>query len=293
MFIKKIELSEKTELKFLSYPSLIILGLLTIFPIIFLFVLSFTSWSLLVPNSFQFSFVNYFDRMINDSNFIHSLKITFYYIIVNTFFQMILGFIIAFLLFRFTKLKFLRPIIIIPMLVPPAVVGLMWKMMFIPNLGGIDYYLGLLNIPSIDWLSNPMTALFAVTIASVWEWTPFVIIVILAGLDSLPKSPIESAVIDGANTFHIIFYIIIPLLKPILLVVILLRIIESLAILPVVFMMTGGGPALATEAINLYAYHVGLEYLDIGYAASILVAFIFILLFFTTPIILSSLKKNT
>jgi ABC-type sugar transport system permease subunit len=293
MFIKKIELSEKTELKFLSYPSLIILGLLTIFPIIFLFVLSFTSWSLLVPNSFQFSFVNYFDRMINDSNFIHSLKITFYYIIVNTFFQMILGFTIAFLLFRFTKLKFLRPIIIIPMLVPPAVVGLMWKMMFIPNLGGIDYYLGLLNIPAIDWLSNPMTALFAVTIASVWEWTPFVIIVILAGLDSLPKSPIESAVIDGANTFHIIFYIIIPLLKPIILVVILLRIIESLAILPVVFMMTGGGPALATEAINLYAYHVGLEYLDIGYAASILVAFIFVLLFFTTPIILSSLKKNT
>lgn len=293
MFLKKVELSEKTELRFLSYPSLIILGLLTIFPIIFLFVLSFTSWSLLVPGSFQFSFVNYFDRMINDSNFIHSLKITFYYIIVNTFFQMILGFTIAFLLFRYTKLKFLRPIIIIPMLVPPAVVGLMWKMMFIPNLGGIDYYLGLLGIPAIDWLSNPMTALFAVTIASVWEWTPFVIIVILAGLDSLPKSPIESAVIDGANTFHIIFYIIIPLLKPILLVVILLRIIESLAILPVVFMMTGGGPALATEAINLYAYHVGLEYLDIGYASSILVAFIFILLFFTTPIILSSLKKNT
>ena len=293
MFLKKVELSEKTELRFLSYPSLIILGLLTIFPIIFLFVLSFTSWSLLVPNSFQFSFVNYFDRMINDSNFIHSLKITFYYIIVNTFFQMILGFTIAFLLFRYTKLKFLRPIIIIPMLVPPAVVGLMWKMMFIPNLGGIDYYLGLLGIPAIDWLSNPMTALFAVTIASVWEWTPFVIIVILAGLDSLPKSPIESAVIDGANTFHIIIYIIIPLLKPIILVVILLRIIESLAILPVVFMMTGGGPALATEAINLYAYHVGLEYLDIGYASSILVAFIFILLIFTTPIILSSLKKNT
>ena len=293
MFLKKVELSEKTELRFLSYPSLIILGLLTIFPIIFLFVLSFTSWSLLVPNSFQFSFVNYFDRMINDSNFIHSLKITFYYIIVNTFFQMILGFTIAFLLFRFTKLKFLRPIIIIPMLVPPAVVGLMWKMMFIPNLGGIDYYLGLLGIPAIDWLSNPITALIAVTIASVWEWTPFVIIVILAGLDSLPKSPIESAVIDGANTFHIIFYIIIPLLKPIIFVVILLRIIESLAILPVVFMMTGGGPALATEAINLYAYHVGLEYLDIGYASSILVAFIFILLFFTTPIILSSLKKNT
>ena len=105
MFLKKIELSEKTEFRFLSYPSLIILGLLTIFPIIFLFVLSFTSWSLLVPGSFEFSFVNYFDRMINDSNFIHSLKITFYYIIVNTFFQMILGFTIAFLLLSFCYLS--------------------------------------------------------------------------------------------------------------------------------------------------------------------------------------------
>lgn len=97
---------------------------------------------------------------------------------------------------------------------------------------------------------------------------------------------------DGASTFKVIIYVILPLLKPIILVVLLLRIIESLAILPVVFMMTGGGPAKATEAINLYAYHVGLEYLDIGYAASILVAFIFILLFFCTPIILSSLRQH-
>jgi len=165
--------------------------------------------------------------------------------------------------------------------------------MLIPNLGGLDYYLGLFGIPSIDWLGSPGTALAAVTIASVWEWTPFVIVVMLAALDSLPRAPLESAVIDGASTLKIIFYVIIPLLKPIILVVLLLRIIESLAILPVVFMMTGGGPARATEAINLYAYHVGLEYLDIGYAASILVAFIFILLFFCTPIILSSLRADS
>ena len=243
-----------------------------------------------MPGSFQFSLVNYAERMFDDASFVSSLEVTFYYIIVNTFFQMVIGFVIAFLLFRYTKLKFLRPIIVIPMLVPPAVVGLMWKMMFVPNLGGIDYYLGLVGVPPIDWLGNPTTALIAVTIASVWEWTPFVIIVLLAGLDSLPRSPLESAVIDGASTVHIVFYVILPLLKPIILVVLLLRIIESLAILPVVFMMTGGGPAQATQAVNLYAYHVGLEYLDVGYAASILVAFIFILVFFSTPIILSSLR---
>ena len=148
-------------------------------------------------------------------------------------------------------------------------------------------------MPSIDWLGNPTTALAAVTIASVWEWTPFVIVVMLAGLDSLPRAPLEAAAMDGASTLSIVIHVIIPMLKPIIIVVLLLRIIESLAILPVVFMMTGGGPARGTEAINLYAYHVGLEYLDIGYAASILVAFIFILMIFCTPVILSSLKADS
>lgn len=286
-------LSDKTTFRLLSAPALVLLGALTIIPILLLFGLSFTSWSILVPGSFKFSFVNYAERMFSDDNFIHSLKITFYYIIVNTFFQMTLGFLIAFLLYRYTKLKPLRSILIIPMLVPPAVVGLMWKMMLIPNLGGADYYLGLIGIPSIDWLGNPGTALAAVTVASVWEWTPFVIVVMLAGLDSLPKTPLEAAVMDGASTLKTVFYVIVPMLKPIIIVTLLLRIIESLAILPVVFMMTGGGPARGTEAINLYAYHVGLEYLDIGYAASILVAFIFILMIFCTPIILSSLKADS
>ena len=233
-------LSEKSTYRLMSAPALLLLAALTVVPILLLFVLSFTPWSLLVPGSFKFSFVNYAERMISDENFIQSVKVTFYFIIVNTFFQMTLGFLIAFLLFRYTKLRILRPVIVIPMLVPPAVVGLMWKMMLIPGLGGIDYYLGFLGIPSIDWLSNPGTALAAVTIASVWEWTPFVIVVLLAGLDSLPKAPLESAVVDGASTLGIILQIIIPLLKPVILVVLLLRIIESLAILPVVFMMTGG-----------------------------------------------------
>ena len=276
----------------MSAPAALLLGLLTILPILILFGLSFTSWSILVQGSFKFSFANYAERMFADDSFIQSIKVTFYYIIVNTLFQMVLGFVIAFLLFRYTRLRFLRPVMIIPMLVPPAVVGLMWKMMLIPNLGGVDYYLSLVGIPSIDWLGNPTTALAAVTVASVWEWTPFVIVVLLAGLDSLPRTPLEAAAMDGANTLKIVIYVIIPQLKPILLVVLLLRIIESLAILPVVYMMTGGGPARATEAINLYAYRVGLEYLDIGYSASILVAFIFILLFFCTPVILSSLRQS-
>jgi len=108
----------------MSAPALLLLAALTAMPILLLFALSFTSWSILVPGSFQFSFVNYAERMLADDNFVNSLKVTFYYIIVNTTFQMALGFLIAFLLFRYTKLRFLRAIIIIPMLVPPAVVGL-------------------------------------------------------------------------------------------------------------------------------------------------------------------------
>jgi ABC-type sugar transport system permease subunit len=204
-----------------------------------------------------------------------------------------LGFFIAFLLYLDKKgTRLLRPILLIPMLIPPVVVGLCWRILFTPDLGGINYFLRLIHIRGPDWLGQPGSALVAVTIASVWEWTPFVMLVLLAGLESLPRDPVESAIIDGASWFQMLYYIIIPLLKPVLLVVIILRIIESLGILPVVFVMTGGGPVSATEAINLYAYNAGLNYLDIAYASSLLVVFIFIIFIFSLAFIKSAIKEN-
>lgn len=273
-------------------PGALILLVLTVVPVILLFTFSLTSWTLIRPGSFQFGGLDNFIRIFHEDRALNSIQVTFYYILVNTSIQMVLGFLFAYLLYAGRKgTRILRSFLLVPMLIPPVVVGLAWRVLFTPDLGGINYLLRTLGVAGPDWLAGPATALAAVTIASVWEWTPFVMLVLLAGLESLPTDPIESALIDGANVIQRVRLVILPLLMPVILVVIILRVIEALGILPVVFMMTGGGPAQATEAINLYAYEVGFTFLDIAYASSLLVIFIFIILIFAVPFVLTTFRK--
>lgn len=273
-------------------PTIVVLMALTVVPVILLFTFSFTKWNLSVQNSFEFAGFGNFVRMFTDDRAVNSIKISLYYIVVNTGAQILIGFIVAYVLFLGKRgTKVLRPILLIPMLTPPVVVGLCWRVLFTPGLGGINYFIGLIGIHGPDWLAKPTSALIGVSIASVWEWTPFVMLVLLAGLESLPKDPIEAAVIDGTSALQRLMWVILPLLRPVILVVVILRVIDALGILPVVFMMTGGGPNYATEAINLYAYSAGFSYLDIAYASTLLVTFIFIILLVSISFLKSSLRR--
>lgn len=281
---------DRTYFAFMT-PAIFILIILTIIPVILLFVFSSTSWSLIRQDSFKFVGFGNFLRLFNDERAIKSIKISFYYVIINTLLQMTLGFIVAYLLYSLQKrTRWLRSIFLIPMLIPPVVVGLLWRVLFTPDLGGINYLLSLINIIAPDWLSYPKTALFGVTVASVWQWTPFVILILLSGMEGMPMSSIEAALIDGANQFQMLRLVIIPLLFPVINVTVILRIIESLGILPVIMMMTGGGPANSTESINVYAYEVGFSNLDISYASTLLVMFILIVLVFAAPFLYSTIK---
>jgi multiple sugar transport system permease protein len=281
---------DRTYIAFMS-PAVVILIILTVVPVLLLFTFSATSWTLLRQGSFQFFGFGNFRRLAAAPRAVNSIKVSFYYIIVNTAIQMFIGFIIAYLLYKAKKgTRLLRPVLLVPMLIPPVVVGLSWRVLFTPDLGGINYLLELIRIQAPDWLSYPATAIIAVTIASVWQWTPFVMLVLLAGLESLPTDSIEAAVIDGASQLQLIRMVIIPLMQPVIMVTVILRIIEALGILPVIYMMTGGGPAQATESINVYAYEVGFSFLDISYASSLLVVFVFIVLIFSSPFIYSTIK---
>ena len=232
-------------------------------------------------------------RAFTDVRTLNSIKVSFYYVFVNTAIQVAIGFIIAYLLYLGkTGTRFLRSIFLFPMLLPPVVVGLSWRMLMTPNLGGVNYFLGLIGINAPAWLGQTDTALIAVTIAAVWEWTPFVMIVLLAGLESMPVDPIEAALIDGANSIQKIRYVVFPALRPVFLIVIILRIVESLGILPVIYVMTGGGPANATEPINLYAFASGIDYLDVSFASSLLVLYIFILLASASFFIIAAMRSN-
>ncbi len=275
-------------------PAYFTIGVLLVIPLVLLVIFSLTSWNLMQPGSFKFFGFGNFRRMISEPRFFNSVKVSIYYIFINTGVQVIIGTVIALLLFQENLgTRILRPVFLFPMLLPPVCVGVAWKILFVPSLGGVNYFLNtLFGILGPDWLNGATSALIAVTIASVWEWTPFVMLLILAGLEALPKSPFESAQIDGANFFQVLVLITLPLLKPVFMTVILLRIIESLAILPLIFMMTGGGPANATEPINVYAYYSGLDFLDISYSSSLMITFIFILAICSFVFIKPALKSS-
>jgi len=273
-------------------PFLVIFGILTIIPALLNFYLSLTSWNLIQPGSQKFVGIRNYLTMASDSRFWNSLKISFYYIIVPVSVQIILGFLWALALRpRLKGTYIIRTLLLIPMVIPPVIVGLTWKVLFTPNLGGINYYLKVINIKGPDWLNQPFTAQIAVLTAAVWEWTPFVMLLLLAAMENLPSDVMEAATIDGVTKIQMVRYVIFPLIKPVMIIALLFRIMDALGILPLVFVMTKGGPASATEIINFYAYMSGFVYYKIGYATS-LITVLFAIIFALNWYFLNAIVKH-
>lgn len=273
-------------------PFLIIFGVLTIIPALLNFYISLTPWNLIRPGSQKFVGLRNYISMASDSRFWNSLWVSFYYIFIPVTIQMILGFLWALALRpRLKGTQVIRTLLLIPMVIPPVIVGLTWKVLFTPNLGGINYYLKMISIQGPDWLNRPFTAQIAVLMAAVWEWSPFVMLLLLAAMENLPSEAMEAATIDGVNKLQMVRFIVLPLIKPVMIIVLLFRIMDALGILPLIFVMTKGGPASATEIINFYAYMSGFVYYKIGYAAS-LITVLFALVFALNWYFLSAVAKQ-
>ena len=150
-----------------------------------------------------------------------------------------------------------------------SVVGLMWRYMYNPQFGVFNQLLTALNLPTIPWLSDPDWALPSIIIADIWQWTPFIFILALAALQSLPRSALEAARIDGASAWQQIIYVKIPLMMPVLVVAALLRLIDAFKVLEVIFIMTNGGPGLSTEILSLRIYKTAFVAWDLGRAAAL------------------------
>ncbi len=288
----KIKAREQRIYFFWLLPFLIIFGVLTIIPALLNFYLSLTPWNLIRPGSQKFVGLCNYISMASDSRFWNSLWVSFYYIFIPVTIQMILGFLWALALRpRLKGTQVIRTLLLIPMVIPPVIVGLTWKVLFTPNLGGINYYLKMISIQGPDWLNRPFTAQIAVLMAAVWEWSPFVMLLLLAAMENLPSEAMEAATIDGVNKLQMVRFIVLPLIKPVMIIVLLFRIMDALGILPLVFVMTKGGPASATEIINFYAYMSGFVYYKIGYAAS-LITVLFALVFALNWYFLSAVAKQ-
>lgn len=246
---------------------LIMLGIFGL-PLLFSFYLSFTGWSLsqnLLGGSFV-GLANYQD-LLADPVFIGSLGITFGFTAAAVAAQLALGLSIAMLLnVDLPFMRAFRTALIVPMMITPIVGALCWKLLLDPTHGVINYFIG----ERIVWLGMPGTALAAVWLVNVWHSTPYVALILLAGLRSLPSEPGEAAAIDGASRWQMFRHVTLPLLRPYLLVALLLRTIFEFRAFDNVYAMTGGGPADSTMVLSMYTYLISFVQFDfsLGAAAS-------------------------
>ncbi|KJY80792.1 carbohydrate ABC transporter permease [Vibrio nigripulchritudo] len=280
--MKADNLNRMTPYLFLAPAGIaLIFGLL--YPIFYMMYASFLDWnpSQLISEAEWVGFKNYIN-LFQDDSFRESLGVTLKFASVVVILEMFIGVGLALLLDRNIRgMSLLRTIFILPMMIAPIVVGLMWRYMYHPTIGIFNRTLNALGFESIPWLSDSGWALSSIIIADVWQWTPFIFILSLAALQSLPKSTLEAARIDGATQWQQILYIKIPLMMPVLIVTLLLRLIDAFKVLEVILVMTNGGPGLSTEILALRISRTASEFRELGVAAAMSNLLLIVLLVLT------------
>jgi len=255
---------------YMLVPTMVYFLLIGIFPLIFSFVLSFLNWDVAAGKPISFAGLGNYVELIGDLRFRQTLLNTVIFVVAAVSLEVIFGFGLALLLNR--KLRgqsIFRVLLILPMMATPVAVGYTWRMLYHVTNGPINHILGLLHLPIMPWLSSGRTALMSIIITDVWQWTPFVFVILLAGLRSLPTEPFEAAAVDGASRIQTFFSLTLPMISSILFVVILLRLVEAIKIFDIIFVMTAGGPGITTESSTMYAKIVGLGQFRLGYGAAI------------------------
>lgn len=261
-------------------PMILMLVIFTIYPLIYNIWLSFHEY---VPMKREMVYVGFdnWNTLFADSRMWTSFGITMFYFIIVLTIELVLGMALAVLLDSDgLGMGFLRGVLTLTLVVPPAITGMMFLLMEDPSFGVISYFLDWLGVleSTSPILSTSSTALAGVMIADIWQWTPFMVLILLAGLRSLPTEPFEAAVLDGASSWQIFRRITLPLLGKVIAVAILIRGIDIYRMFDYVFVMTSGGPGTATYTLSLYAWQQTFSFIKWGYGATISLFSLFVIL---------------
>lgn len=248
-------------------PALLFLLLITMYPFIYTVFISTFNWYLPTTKSFV-GIKNYID-VLTDTEFLEALWRTIYFTVGCLLLEHFLGLFLAILLYSIKKLRaILTSAFMLPMMVPPVVSALIWKLMFRPNTGVLNYFLRLLNISPQLWVHGKYSVIPSIILVDLWQWTPFVTLILLGGLNSISNDLYEAADIDGAGFRDLLFKIIIPLLKPFFMVTILLRYIYVFTTFDIIMSLTAGGPGRESATIYFMGYLNSFEYLQMGRGAT-------------------------
>lgn len=273
--MKKRKSDKVSTWLFLS-PALIFLAITALFPLLYSLYLSFFKYKLNLPNQTPvFVGLENYIKMLTDSLLHASTWNTLLFAVISVALEVVLGLMLAMILCS-DKMwaRIITSIFMIPMIMAPVAIGTMWRMMLDATTGVINYLLSFLGIGAIQWLSDPTMAKISVLLVNVWQLTPWVAIICVAGLKALPGECIQAALVDGATPRQIFWKIVLPLVKPVLVIVIMMRFTDAFKVFDTIYTMTNGGPGTATEMLPNFIYKQGLKYYDAGYTAALAVVFV-------------------
>lgn len=253
-------------------PSLAVLAIITLAPAVFLIVSGFTPLDLTRPDTvgdFSRPLQNY-RYMLEDGRLANSVWVQFKLSFWSVLLQLLIGFALALLLnSRSRLLEALRTVFLIPMVLPPIVVAIIWKVIYTPDISPMHWGLATLGVPIPSLITDPDWALTAIIIADTWQWFPFTMLMTLAALQMMPQEMIDAARVDGATPWQMTWHVTLPFLRGVLLVACLFRLIDSIKAFPLIYILTDGGPGSVTEVTNYYSFQQAFNFSLLGYSSAI------------------------
>lgn len=274
-----------------SLPVLIFMAVMVVIPIVMTLVFSLCDWNLLMGTGMKLNWgKNYLD-VLGSREFWQSLAITFYYTGLATVAELLLGVAIALILNReFIGKNAVKTIVLLPYMMAPVAVGLMWMLFYEPSSGLINYIFSVVGLPRSSFVSAKETVIPAIAVVETWQMAPMVVIVCLAGLSSLPADPMEAARVDGATPVQAFFKITLPLLTQTLFSIGLLRFIDIFKSFDLIYALTKGGPANASRTLNLYAYETAFSYYKFGTSSTMLMI-LFVIVMILSIVVMKIQRK--
>ncbi|HEV8638026.1 MAG TPA: sugar ABC transporter permease [Chloroflexota bacterium] len=245
--------------------------LLSIFPMLFSIAMVFMKLDL-VTYEFGFNGLRNITRLFSDAKLLNTVLVTARFVVTALPAEYLLGLGLALLLNQkgLRGARFFRVYFVLPMMLSPVAVSYdIGQMLFHETRGPVNQFLRFLGLPPVHWLSDPAVALNTLIIIDIWQWTPFVMLLMLAALQSIPDDVYDAVRVDGASSWQAFRYVVFPLIAPITATALLIRGLEAIKVFETIYVVTGGGPGVATESITLYAFQIGFKNLDLGYAATI------------------------
>jgi len=260
-------------------PMLVYILVWRIFPLLYTVVLSTQSWNIMYRREPVFVGLQNYAELVRDTRFHHALYVSFFFMFVATGLEVIIGTVLAVVMDEVLRGKgVLRGLILMPMFLNPVAVGTIWKILYEPSLGPLNYFAQLLGMQKANWLGSSSTAIWAILVADIWQWSPFIFLLVLSALQGIPVTLVEAARIDGAGKLTIFRKITLPMIMGTVFVAALLRAMDAFRVFPKIYIMTGGGPGRATESASILVMTTAFRYFEVGYGASMTIVMLILLM---------------